>query len=297
MLQKIRKRLVFLRFSVREWWPLWFYFLNRKGRRLFLANPSTINDVGSGIVKTLRTHGIAFSSLEELFPEENLLSTLQSYAATHSNSLQQTSKKEFILNYWEFIPTLDLKNPFVQFAIRPEITSIAYSYMEMWTRLNYYHLAKTLPVGTTEATFSQNWHRDSEEKRMLKVFIYLTDVDEDSGPFIYVQKSTYMNKYGDVAPQRPPEGSYPPDSLIEENVSADDVITATGKAGTVIFCDTSGLHRGGYAKSKERIMSTTFYTADTWLADAPRYRHSAETRAAVAKEKADIIYLLEKDSG
>ena len=35
--------------------------------------------------------------------------------------------------------------------------------------------------------------------------------------------------------------------------------TFTGKAGTMIFCDTSGLHQGGYATGKERIMSTFGY--------------------------------------
>ena len=32
-----------------------------------------------------------------------------------------------------------------------------------------------------------------------------------------------------------------------------------GKAGTMIFCDTAGIHRGGYATKNERIMFTAGY--------------------------------------
>ncbi len=33
----------------------------------------------------------------------------------------------------------------------------------------------------------------------------------------------------------------------------------TGSKGSVIFCDTSGLHRGGFAKSQQRVMATGFF--------------------------------------
>ena len=209
------------------------------------------------------------------------------------NNFSHYSKKDFILSFWEYKPKLDFQNPFVDFAIQPLIHRVACAYMEMWTRLNYFHLAKTIPVGDAEARFSQNWHRDSEEKRMLKVFVYLSDVDENSGPFTYIKKSTYGNKYGNVAPQKPPEGSYPETCLIESIVNKEDMATGIGKKGTVIFCDTSGLHRGGHAKSRERIMSTTFYTANTWI-EVPRYIHTPDSEKRFLTLHPVIQYLLSK---
>jgi hypothetical protein len=42
------------------------------------------------------------------------------------------------------------------------------------------------------------------------------------------------------------------------------MVTALGKAGTVIFCDTAGLHKGGLSYSGERIMATGFYPSKHW---------------------------------
>lgn len=292
-LKSAYKKTVFLRFAIREWWPFWFYILNYPGRKKFQQYPVSLTSTQARIVNELRANGISFSSLDELFPAESLLETMNLFVAQNSSNLSHYSKKDFILGFWEYKPILDFANPFVDFAIQPAIHSIANAYMEMWTRLNYFHLAKTVPVGDAQAKFSQNWHRDSEEKRMLKVFVYLTDVDEEAGPFTYVKGSTYGNRYGNVAPQHPPEGSYPQAEIIEKKISNQDIVVGLGKAGTVIFCDTSGLHRGGHAKNKERIMSTTFYTADSWI-EAPRYVHTPESLLRLSTSSPSVQYLLSK---
>ncbi len=42
-------------------------------------------------------------------------------------------------------------------------------------------------------------------------------------------------------------------------------MTMTGGAGTVIFCDTAGFHRGGFARTKPRIlMVATFLREAVW---------------------------------
>jgi hypothetical protein len=124
---------------------------------------------------------------------------------------------------------------------------------------------------------SQNWHRDGEDRQVLKIFIYLNDVDEETGPFMYVKESIKGLKYGKLFPQRPPEGSYPNES-VDKAVSPEDIKLCLGKAGTVIFCDTTGLHRGGYAFSKERTMFTASYQASSSVALLPRCRVSADFR-------------------
>ena len=103
---------------------------------------------------------------------------------------------------------------------------------------------------------------------MLKIFIYLNDVDESSGPFIYIPFSKYSSKWGGVFPQKPPRGCYPEIGEVEKIVPADAIRKMTGRAGTVIFCDTTGLHQGGYATGGERLMFTAGYysQASAWPA-------------------------------
>ena len=108
---------------------------------------------------------------------------------------------------------------------------------------------------------SQRWHRDPEDKIVVKMFLYLNDVDEKTGPFMYVRGSHHLGKYKNLFPTAPPAGSYPPLGSVEEKISKGDINIKTGRAGTIIFCETSGLHKGGYATEKERLMFTAIYAS------------------------------------
>lgn len=74
--------------------------------------------------------------------------------------------------------------------------------------------------------------------------------------------SQFGGRYGHLFPQRPPSGIYPPAGAVEELVKEADIKYCTGRAGTVIFCDTSGLHKGGYATGAERIMFTDGFQSE-----------------------------------
>jgi hypothetical protein len=86
-------------------------------------------------------------------------------------------------------------------------------------------------------------------------------VDEEAGPFQYVKGSTAGGRYGDLWPWEPLKKGYPPEDLVERNVPESEVMTLTAPAGTIILCDTAGFHRGGFAKSKPRIMSKHTYVS------------------------------------
>ena len=111
-------------------------------------------------------------------------------------------------------------------------------------------------VAQAERVQSQHWHRDHERYKMLKIFVYYGDVDEDAGPFEYIGFS--RTKFKHFYPQTLTGGSYPPVGEMGELLPF--VKTFTGKAGTIIFADTSGFHRGGFAREKERVMATIVYT-------------------------------------
>ena len=52
---------------------------------------------------------------------------------------------------------------------------------------------------------------------------------------------------------------YPPQDEFEETVPQEDRLMLTGPAGTMIVCDTGGFHRGGFARSKPRVLSISTY--------------------------------------
>lgn len=257
-------------YSIRTAWPIWYWLLNYQSRRSLNIHQIRTTDIEKDIITSLRNEGIATTSLDALFPGEHWLAKLLHYVEGHRPKVLVPGKKTFLLPFWDVNEPLNLENPFLELTLNPRVLHIVNSYMGMLTRLNYITLSVTVPVGNASAQQSQLWHRDPEEKRMVKMFIYLNDVDEESGPFIYIKESTYAHRLGTLFPQRPPLGSYPPAEAVERQTALSDRISCTGKAGTVIFCDTSGLHKGGHAHTRERVMFTSFFTAPTW-SDAPRY--------------------------
>lgn len=259
----IKKQLLRAYFEVRTCWPIWFYLLNNKPRKLFNKNRPDLSPVGKKILEDLRKNGISTVKLEELFPDRNILSEFEDFIKTLNPEEAEQGKKSFLKKYWDKFPVFDEKNPFVQFVLSKNVLDIVNSYMSMWTKLVYYDLALTIPVGESAPIQSQRWHRDPEEKRICKVFVYLNDIDEEAGPFTHVNGSQRGGKYGHLFPQKTPEGIYPDEKELLKKVDPTDIRLMTAPKGTVIFCDTSGLHRGGYAKTKERLMFSAFFSAPT----------------------------------
>ena len=52
---------------------------------------------------------------------------------------------------------------------------------------------------------------------------------------------------------------------LAEHVRPDQVRTFTATKGTIIFCNTSGLHRGGFVEAKPRVLATATYCSPASL--------------------------------
>lgn len=250
-------------YVIRTSWPVWFYVLNMQGRRLFKESGHTLNVTEKQVVQDLKHNGIALTSLKELFPESDMLQVLQEYSEQLMPHAKRHPDKTFLVRVFEskLNYDLDYDNPFTKLVVSDRVLGVVNSYMEMFSRFFYYSLNLTTPVPGASPMKSQRWHRDNEDKKMCKVFIYLTDVDENSGPFTYVPGSQHGGKWRTVLPPRPPRSFYPPEGEVERLIPRSEMKICTGKAGTVIFCDTSGLHYGGYASKNNRLMFTAEYSS------------------------------------
>jgi hypothetical protein len=116
--------------------------------------------------------------------------------------------------------------------------------LSMWWTTNY----KKSP----DKASAQYFHFDMDTIRWLKFFIYLTDVDENSGPHVYISGT---HKSGSI-PKHILNKGYQrlDDNLIFENFDPNTVKTFFGKKGTIIVEDTRGLHKGLNVKSNDRLL-------------------------------------------
>lgn len=250
-------------YSIRNSRVVYLNIVNLQQKKALGTFDFKISDTQKKVLNDLHLNGVSVINFPDLL-DEGLLNDMSEWIVNNEKNLTTKHKKKFLLSYFgteneELL--LDVTNPFVRFYLSTEILEITSLYLGYIPQLFEVYVEKTIPVGLENPTYSQNWHRDPEEKRTLKVFVYLSDVTDDAGPFTYVMGSapTGMGKYKKLFSQKLPHGSYPSEMDVSSKIGLADLLTATGIKGSIIFCDTSGLHRGGYAKSQHRIMATGFY--------------------------------------
>lgn len=253
------------------------------------------------MVEDLKRDGIAIAHLNDFFPEASIARELNMYGsklfadpssqekiATREHA-KQTAKSDIIVHllggYGDTKHVLSMRDSFLQLTLSNEILHSVASYLDMFPLFKMCSLHSTilLPAGSPEF-FSQRWHRDPDDKKLVKVFLYLTDVDEQgAGPFTYIAGSHLGGRWRHLYPQVPPVGSYPPAGALEKCIPEEDRRVCLGRIGTLIFCDTSGLHKGGYSTTKRRLMYAATYTsaasplqANCTLTDMDKADHFSE---------------------
>lgn len=98
----------------------------------------------------------------------------------------------------------------------------------------------------------QAFHRDPDDWRFLKLFVYLTDVDAATGPHVYVAGSHRVNGRLSARPYAAAE--------VEHRFGRDNLRTVVGPAGTAFLCDTYGIHRGAPPTVGPRLILQAQYS-------------------------------------
>lgn len=154
------------------------------------------------------------------------------------------SGRDFLL-----LPTADLmRRPAIyRLGLDPRLLDFVERYLGLPVAYDGVTIQYTVADGREVAT--RCWHRDREDRRMVKVAVYLNDVDGDGGPF-------------ELLPIPEPAGPKRVDRFLLEHddviALADDAgiaapISCEGPAGTVVLADTGRFfHRGKPATGRDR---------------------------------------------
>jgi hypothetical protein len=253
------------------------------------------------VLDALRNDGIAVVAFDGLFGDARLWHELKAEmdefaAAAAAEAAQGLSggKKDFLIRRFPRgkakLPlepaVLPSDGPWLRYAAGDPLLDVVNSYRGVKTKLVDFDQWYTIPVGAErERHASQQWHRDPEDQHVVKVFLYFSDVDEDTGPFEYVRQSAEGSKYGHLWAWGETE-RYPPTEELERVIPESDRMLATGPAGTLVICDTSGFHRGGYARSKPRVLATHTYVDRKVTPENRRRKFEVDWRADSLSEQA-----------
>ena len=105
---------------------------------------------------------------------------------------------------------------------------------------------------------------------MVKVYLYFSEIDESVGAMEYILgTSNALRGRGLEIGEWKAAGAnlYPSAEVVEQSFPAAQRFSCSGSVGTLLFCDTTGLHRGGISTSKPRIVATW-----TFVTPASRYQ-------------------------
>lgn len=97
----------------------------------------------------------------------------------------------------------------------------------------------------------QRYHRDYDTPRFVKLFLYLTDTDAESGAQRYVVGSQRSNKLMLLR--------YIDDDEVQAQYGPEAVHAICGPSGTCFLVDTFAVHKGGLPSTRPRLVFSAQY--------------------------------------
>lgn len=211
------------------------YALNRQAivnRRTAAQN----SDAGS--LRIPRERGFA------LYPPETFQETtaLVQWANDRVRELNpetlQTRKAQLKQGFLD-MKTLKLDSLHMQFALRPDVLAAISKYLGVVPILADVDVWYSTHSGSKEYANSQLWHCDTIDTQQIKIFLYSTPVEADSGPLVVMDASASQKLRDELHYVYSGERMRVSDTEANAVVTAGDQHPITGPSGTWAFVDSS----------------------------------------------------------
>lgn len=119
---------------------------------------------------------------------------------------------------------------------------------------------------------AENFHRDVDDLHFIKLFFYLTDVDVDCGPHVFVPGSHRDKRFGKIKRYE--------DAEVASAFGEGGIKYFYGECATAFLENTFGLHKGQLPKGKPRLLFQAQYSlhpigiykySPVWLSEEPSF--------------------------
>lgn len=151
----------------------------------------------------------------------------------------------------------------LELANSPSLLRLAAQYIGCKPTISAIILRWSFPR-SGEGAGLQAFHRDADDWRFVKLFVYLTDVDAGSGPHVYVR--------GSHVTKTPVRLRAYNDKDVLEGYGPERVTTVTGPSGFGFVADTHGIHKGAVPTTRPRLLLQIQYS----LLPVYAYRYKPE---------------------
>jgi hypothetical protein len=250
---------------------IWLYV--RNARRAYLAwrnkdqFPPDIREIGAALVKEglvideagrlLSPQGSeALSEASARIFERLQTDELKAILRVGKNDRQS---KDYLIHVLPPATVHDASSPYLKLALDPKLLGIVATYFGLWPKLHSIGSWLNMPTAD-EAKFSQLWHRDPADLKLLKVFIYLEPVGEDNGPFSFIPRTHPFGADSTTVPRHEHRRRIT-DKEMSVAFPESRWVKCVGPANTMVLADTVGFHRGGKVEQGRRLLITLTYTS------------------------------------
>lgn len=152
----------------------------------------------------------------------------------------------------------------VQFGLEERILDIVEDYLGVPVALTALSLRKDVGGGNQLGT--RYWHLDSEDVKVIRMMVYLSDVSLADGPFEYISR-TLTNSIRSLKKRALRSAGNPiSDDEMRLHIPESQWSPITGPAGTVLLADNARCYHHGKVHDSERTMLIYTYTSRN-----PRY--------------------------
>lgn len=138
----------------------------------------------------------------------------------------------------------------MELANHPRLLALASSYLGCAPTISTIGIRWSYPAEQIAGV--QSFHRDPDDWKTLKVFTYLTDVDEGAGPHVYIA--------GSHRDRQPVTARRYSDQEVAEKYGEAAQISVCGPRGAMFMADTAGIHKGAAVTTGRRLMLEVGYT-------------------------------------
>ncbi len=143
-----------------------------------------------------------------------------------------------------------IANPVIQRLLADRtLLSLAYRYLKAPPINDLIAMWWSAPFGSRASSeAAQLFHFDLDRIKFLKIFFYLTDVNSEKGPHMYVQGTHEARPPGFFEDRR-----FGDDEIVAA-FRSEEIVELVGPVGTIIAVDTIGLHKGKALTTGSRLI-------------------------------------------
>jgi hypothetical protein len=134
----------------------------------------------------------------------------------------------------------------------PAILRIVARYLGCKPTLASIGIRWSMPIDSEALPEVQTFHRDTQDWLFVTLFIYLTDVDAESGPHSFV--TTSHNSSGTLRARSFTTAE------VEKEYGIENIVQIVGPRGTNFIANTYGIHKGVLPLRRPRLMLQASYS-------------------------------------